>query len=250
MWPNPNNPTREPGILIGVRLSPFSTMNPETKPPYTRQQWNALNEEEQQAVDAVSVYLHGGPLPRGEQLTDSAISSSLRLLQPADEAYIPDEENDGDITHAIQKKFHALYHAGITLAETSLNRQGKKPAQDFNFLLVVETDIHDTTHVVITDWDSPCRYLHEWTDAMDFQFADLNAIAAKVLAVRNTLVNEVVNPQPILVVVECGIFKEAHDIPRGFVVHGLDYDVEHLPPDRLEISPIDGEACTITKFTS
>ena len=225
-------------------------MNPETKPPYTRQQWNALNEEEQQAVDAVSVYLHGGPLPRGEQLTDSAISTSLRLLQPADEAYIPDEENDGDITHAIQKKFHALYHAGITLAETSLNRQGKKPAQDFNFLLVVETDIHDTTHVVITDWDSPCRYLHEWTDAMDFQFADLNAIAAKVLAVRNTLVNEVVNPQPILVVVECGIFKEAHDIPRGFEVHCLDYDVEHLPPDRLEISPIDGEACTITKFTS
>ena len=185
-------------------------MNPNT--PYTRQQWNALNEEEQQAVDAVSVYLHGVSLPRDEQLTDSAISTSLRLLQPADEAYIPDEENDGDITHAIQKKFHALYHAGITLAETSLNRQGKKPAQDFNFLLVVETDIHDTTHVVITDWDSPCRYLHEWTDAMDFQFADLNAIAAKVLAVRNTLVNEVVNPQPILVVVECGIFKEAHDI--------------------------------------
>jgi len=248
LWPNPNNPTREPGIFIGVRLSPFSTMNP--NPPYTRQQWNALNEEEQQAVDAVSVYLHGGPLPRGEQLTDSAISTSLRLLQPADEAYIPDEENDGDITHAIQKKFHALYHAGITLAETSLNRQGKKPAQDFNFLLVVETDIHDTTHVVITDWDSPCRYLHEWTDAMDFQFADLNAIAAKVLAVRNTLVNEVVNPQPILVIVECGIFKEAHDIPRGFEVHGLDYDVEHLPPERLEISPIDGEACTITKFTS
>ena len=66
----------------------------------------------------------------------------------------------------------------------------------------------------------------------------------------NTLVNEVVNPQPILVVVECGIFKEAHDIPRGFEVHCLDYDVEHLPPERLEISPIDGEACTITKFTS
>ena len=248
MWPNPNNPTREPGIFIGVRLSPLSTMNPNT--PYTRQQWNALNEEEQQSIDAVSVYLHGVSLPRDEQLTDSAISTSLRLLQPADEAYIPDEENEGDITQAIQKKFHALYHAGITLAEISLNRQGKKPAQDFNFLVVVETGIHDTTHVVVVDWDSPSRYLHEWTDAMDFQFADLKAIAAKVLAVRNTLVNEVVNPQPILVVVECGIFKEAHDIPRGFEVHCLDYDVEHLPPERLEISPIDGEACTITKFTS
>jgi hypothetical protein len=217
--------------------------------PYTRQQWNVLNEEEQQALDAVSVYLHGIPLPRGEPLTDSAISTSLRLLQSTDEAYVPDDENDGDLTHAIQKKFHAVYHAGITLAETSLNRQGKKPAQDFNFLLVVETDIHDTTHVVVVDWEATSRYLHEWTDAMDFQFADLNSIATKVLAVRNTLVNEVVNPQHIYVVVECGIFKEAHDIPRGIEVHCLDYDVEHLPPESLEISPIDGEACTITKFT-
>ena len=248
MWPNPNNPTRALGIFIGAWRSPISTMNSNT--PYTRQQWNALTEEEQQALDAVSLYLHGIPLQRGEQLTDSVLSTSLRLLQPADEAYIPDDESDGDLTHAIQKKFHAVYHAGITLAETSLNRQGKKPAQDFNFLLVVETDIHDTTHVVVVDWDSPSRYLHEWSDAMDFQFADLKAMATKVLAVRNTLVNEVVNPQPILVVFECGIFKEAHDIPRGFEVHCLDYDVEHLPPERLEISPLDGEACTITKFTS
>ena len=225
-------------------------MNPETQPPYTCLQWNELNEEEQQAVDAVCAYLHGGPLPRGEELTDAAISFSLNLLRPTDEAYVPDDENDGDITHAIQKKFHAIYHAGITLAETSLNRQGKKPTQDFNFLLVVETDIHDTTHVVIVDWDAPRRYLHEWADALDFQFTDLKAIATKVLAVRNTLLNEVLNPQRIYVVVERGIFKEAHDIPRGIEVHCLDYDVEHLEPEKLEISPIDGEACTITKFTS
>lgn len=245
---NPNNPTREPGIFIGVRLSPFSTMNPNT--PYTRQQWDALNEEEQQAVDAVCVYLHGIPLPRGEQLTDAAISCSLNLLRPTDEAYVPDDEHDGDITHAIQNKFHALYHAGITLAETSLNRQGKKSTQDFNFLLVVETDIHDTTHVVIVDWDSPRRYLHEWADAMDFQFADLKAIAAKVLAVRDTLLNAVLNPRRIYVVVESGLFKEVRNIPPGVEVHCLDYDVEHLEPERLEISPLDGEACTITKFTA
>ena len=225
-------------------------MNPDNQPPYTRQQWNALNEEEQQTVVAVCVYLHGDPLPRGEELTDAAISFSLNLLRPTDEAYVPDDENDGDITHAIQKKFHAIYPAGITLAETSLNRQGKKPTQDFNFLLVVETDIHDTTHVVIVDWDSPRRYLHEWADAIDFQFADLKAIAAKVLAVRNTLVNHVLNPQRIYVVVESGLFKEARDIPRGIEVHCLDYDVEHLEPEKLEISPIDGEACTITKFTA
>ena len=223
-------------------------MNPNQ--PYTRQQWDSLADEEKQAVNAVSAYLHGGPLPGDDELTDSVLSTSLNLLRPTDDAYVPDDENEGDVTQAIQKKFHAIYHAGITLAEGSLNRQGKKPAQDFNFLLVVEMDIHDTTHAVIVDWDSPCRYLHEWTDAMDFQFADLKAIAAKVLAVRNTLVNEVVNPQPILVVFECGIFKEAHDIPRGFEVHCLDYDVEHLPPEKLEISPIDGEACTITKFTA
>lgn len=222
-------------------------MNPNH--PFTRQQWDSLADEEKQAVNAVSVYLHGGPLPSDNELTDSVLSTSLNLLRPTDDAYVPDDENEGDITQAIQKKFHAIYHAGIALAETSLNRQGKKPTQDFNFLLVVEMDVHDTTHVVIVDWDSPCRYLHEWADAMGFQFADLKAMARKVLAVRNTLVNEVVNPQPILVVFECGIFKEAHDIPRGFEVVCLDYDVEHLPPEKLEISPIDGEACTITKFT-
>ncbi|NDE99637.1 MAG: hypothetical protein EB034_15380 [Verrucomicrobia bacterium] len=99
------------------------------------------------------------------------------------------------------------------------------------------------------DWDSPCRYLHERTDAMEFQFADLQVIATKVLAVRNTLVSAILDPQRIYVVVECGIFKEAHDLPRGFELHCLDYDVEHLEPERLEISPIDGEACTLTKFT-
>lgn len=214
---------------------------------YTRQQWDQLTEEEQQAVDAVSLYLHGIPLPRGEHLTDSFLSESLRLLQPTDEAHVPDDENEGDLTQA--GKFHALYHAGITVAETSLNRQGKTSTQDFNFLLVVETDIHDTTHVVIVDWESPRRYLHEWADAMDFQFADLKAIATKVLAVRNVLVNAILHPQRIYVVLESGLFKEAHDIPRGCEVHGLDYDVEHLPPEQLEISPLDGEACTITKFT-
>ena len=220
-------------------------MNPNT--PYTRQQWDRLTEEEQQALDAVSVYLHGIPMPRGDQLTDADISNSLRLLQPTDDAGIPDDENDGDLTQT--GKFHAIYHAGIKLAEFSLNRQGKKPTQDFNFLLVVETDIHDTTHVVIVDWDSPLRYLHERTDAMEFQFADLHAIATKVLAICNALVKAVLDPQRIYVIVECGIFKEAHDIPRGFELHCLDYDVEHLEPERLEISPIDGEACTITKFT-
>lgn len=219
------------------------------QPPYTRQQWDALNSEEQQALDAVSVYLHGLPLPRRCELTDEAISTALSILRPINEACVPDDENDGDLTHAIQKKFHAVYHAGITVAQTSLNQQGKKPTQDFNFLLVVETDIHDTTHVVIVDWDSPCRYLHEWTNAMDFQFADLKAIATKVLAVGNSLAEQLLHPQPIYVVVECGIFKEAHDIPRGIEVHCLDYDVEHLPPEKLEISPLDGEACTITKFT-
>ena len=220
-------------------------MNPEHQPPFTRPQWDALNNEEQQALDAVSVFLHGSPLPRGDELTDALLSSTLNLLRPTDDNYISDEENEGD--NITLKKFHAIYHAGITLAETSLNRQGKKPMQDFNFLLVVETDIHDTTHVVITDWDSPRRYLHEWTEALEF--ADLKAIAVKVLAVRNTLINAVLNPHRIYVAVEGGLLKEAHDIPRGCKVVCIDYDVEHLPPERLEISPLDGQACTITTFT-
>lgn len=220
-------------------------MNPEPQPRFTRQQWDALNEEEQRALDAVCTCLHGGPLPRGDELTSSFLSATLNLLRPTDDADLPDETNEGG--NVLQKKFHAIYHAGISLAETVLNRQGKKPAQDFNFLLVVETDSHGTTHVVITDWDAPCRYLHEWTEALEF--ADLKAIATKVLAVRNTLANAVLNPHRIYVAVEGGLLKEAHDIPRGCKVVCVDYDVEHLPVERLEISPLDGQACTLTTFT-
>lgn len=218
--------------------------------PFTRQQWDALNEEERTALNAVHDFLHGVPLPRENQLTDQNLSQSLRLLRPTDECPVPDEEHTGDLIACIQRKFKAIYHAGIKLVETVLNQHGLKSTQDFNFLLVVETDTNDTTHVLIADWDSPSRYLHEWMDALDFQFADLKAIALKVLAVRDHLVNAILHPHRIHVVVECGIFKEAHDIPHGVELVCLDYDVEHLSPERLEISPLDGEACTITRFTA
>lgn len=223
-------------------------MNETTNHPFTRAQWDALNEDERRAVDAVVAHLRGGPLPRGDELTDAFISAALNLLRPVTEAVIPDDENDGEVALLIQRKFCVVYHAGLTLAEGVLARHGKKSTQDYNFLLLAEADANDLTHVVVLDWNAPRRYLHEWCDAAEFQFTSLSAIAAKVLAVRNTLVSAVLRRHIIQVVVQGGAVQEVTDVPPGIDVHVVDYDVEQLEPERLQISPLDGEACVITKF--
>jgi hypothetical protein len=223
-------------------------MNPETNHPFTRAQWDVLNDDERRAVDAVVAHLRGGRLPRGDELTDVFISAALNLLRPVAEAVIPDDENDGDITRHIQRKFCAVYHAGLALAEGVLARHGKKSTQDYNFLLLAAADAEDLTHVVVVDWNAPRRYLHEWCAAAEFQFADLAAIAVKVLAVRNSLVAAVLRHHTIHVVVQGGAVQEVTDVPPGLDVQVVDYDVEHVEPERLQISPLDGEACVITQF--
>lgn len=220
-------------------------MNP--NPPFTRAQWDALTEDERRAVDAVCAHLRGGPLPHGDDLTDTFLSTALNLLRPVTEAVLPDEENDGDVTRHVQRKFRAIYHAGLTVAEGALARHGRISTQH-HFLLLVETDANAVTHIVVFDRDNPRRYLHEWCDAADFQFADLSAIATKVLAVRNTLVAAVLRHHTIHVVVQGGAVQEVTDVPGWVDVHVVDYDVEHTEPERLQISPLDGEACVLTKY--
>lgn len=215
-------------------------MNP--TPSFTRAQWDALLQDERRAVDAVCAGLRDGPLPRDVELTDAFLSTALNLLRPATNA----EENDGDFTWHLQRKFRAIYQAGLTLAEGVLARHGKKPVQDYSFLLLIEADASGTAQVVVFDPNAPRRYLHERTDAM--VFASLPAIAAKVLDVRHTLVAAVLHRHISYVVVQGGAVLEVTDLPPGLDVHVVDYDVAHREPDQLQISPLDGAACVITKF--
>lgn len=52
----------------------------------------------------------------------------------------------------------------------------------------------------------------------------------------------------IFVVLERGLVREVKNIPPGIEIHVLDYDIEGA--DQLQVSPLDGEACVITEFTT
>jgi hypothetical protein len=52
----------------------------------------------------------------------------------------------------------------------------------------------------------------------------------------------------IHVVVAGGLVQEVRDIPRGVEVKVIDYDIEAAEEFDLQISPLDGAACTIRTF--
>lgn len=53
---------------------------------------------------------------------------------------------------------------------------------------------------------------------------------------------------PIYVIVEHGRVWEIKNIPDGVIVTVLDKDVEGEDDNKIQISPVDGEACTIQTF--
>ena len=52
----------------------------------------------------------------------------------------------------------------------------------------------------------------------------------------------------IFLVMEGGVVHEIVDLPPNINVTVIDYDTEGVEKDRLEISPVDGELCVITKW--
>ena len=59
---------------------------------------------------------------------------------------------------------------------------------------------------------------------------------------------EATKPVEIFVILEGGVVHEIVDLPDHINVTVIDYDTEGVEKDRLEISPVDGEACVITKW--
>jgi hypothetical protein len=52
----------------------------------------------------------------------------------------------------------------------------------------------------------------------------------------------------IFLVMEGGVVHEIVDLPDNINVTLIDYDTEDVEKDRLEISPVDGELCVITRW--
>ena len=194
---------------------------------------------------AVAEYLTGGTVG----ISDEDLSSALNLMKES-EGCVPQEEVDGDPLAPVRRKFAAVYQTALEMAEAELQKQGLKNRQQFNFCLVIEPSYEDSTHVVVVDYDKPICYLHEWSKAWDFQFANLAALARAVLSAKTALVNRVkeLNGKEIIVVLEEGRVREVVGLPPNTQVTVVDYDVEDEDEQYLAHSPIDGQKCKLTKF--
>jgi hypothetical protein len=52
----------------------------------------------------------------------------------------------------------------------------------------------------------------------------------------------------IFLIMEGGVVHEIVDLPDHINVTVIDYDTEGVEKERLEISPVDGELCVISKW--
>jgi len=216
----------------------------QTEYPFTVDQYKALTPEQQKALEAVADYLRGSRVSSGDYLTDEEITWTFNLLKPC-EGPVPPEEIDGDLLTVIRKKFGAICEVGLELAEAELKQRN---ITDFSFCMVVDPSYEDATHVAIVDYHKPICHLHEWIKSWNRSFESLAKLADAVLSVKNRLVEEVTKPTEIFVVMEGGVVHEIVDLPDHIHVTVIDYDTEGVEKERLEISPVDGEVCVITRW--
>ena len=213
--------------------------------PFSANQFNALTEEERQALLAVAEYLTSSTI----DISDEDLSEALNLMKPA-KGCVPNEEGDGDLLNTVRRKFAAVYQTAMELAEAELKQRGFEPRKHFNFSLVIEPSYTDSTRVAIVDYDRPICYLHEWSKAWHFKFANLAELAGAVLSAKVVLVNKVIefNPKELFIVVEDGRVREVPNLPPNMRVVVIDYDIEDVEEEEIKPSPLDGQPCRITPF--
>lgn len=220
-------------------------MKNDTEHPFTAAQFNALSEEERQAVQAVAQYLTSSTT----EITDEELSSALNLMRET-EGCVPQEEIDNALFTPIRRKFAAVYQTAMEMAEAELKTKGLKDRQHFNFCLVIEPSCEDTTHVAVVDYDKPICYLHEWSKAWHFQFPNLADLAKAVIAAKAALVNKATefNAKAVLIVVEDGGVRNVVGLAPNVPVTIVDYDFEEEDRPFLKVSPIDGELCKLIRY--
>jgi hypothetical protein len=216
------------------------------KYPFTVTQFRALNVEQHEAIEAVADYLSETCLPELADFTDQELSAIFNLLKPCDRC-VPSEESGEELLNTIRKKFCAIYEIGLELAEKELDQKGFK---DFSFCLVLEPSFEDATHIVILDYHKPICYLHEWIKAWHISYGTLADLANAVLQVKKQVIEKVIEftKTEIFIVMEGGLVHEVVNLPLHINVTVIDYDTEGVEKERLEISPVDGELCTINKW--
>src|SRR5258708_35507869 len=130
-------------------------IKPDPEHPFTAAQFNALSEEERQAVLAVAEYLTSSTT----DITDDDLSTALNLMKET-EGCVPQEEIDENLLALIRCKLAAIYQTAMEMTEAELKTKRLKERQHFNFCLVIDTSCEDTTQLSGADYDQPFRYLH------------------------------------------------------------------------------------------
>jgi hypothetical protein len=212
--------------------------------PFTADQYKALTPERREVIEAVADHLAGSGVPNGEDLDDEEITWTFNLLKPCEGAVQP-EEIEGDLLAVIHKKFGAVHEVALKMAEAELKRQNYS---DFGFCLLVDPCCQNATHVVVVDHHKAICHLHEVINPCDLSFDSLAKLADAVLGVKNRLVERITKPIEILLIMEGGVVHEIVDLPDNINVTLIDYDTEDVEKERLEISPVDGELCVITRW--
>jgi len=77
---------------------------------------------------------------------------------------------------------------------------------------------------------------------------DLKSKLAGALGRLKKWVSRFQRKRKIFVVMEGGVVHEIVDLPPNINVTVIDYDTEGVEKERLEISPVDGGLCVITKW--
>ena len=220
-------------------------MTTEIEHPFTAEQFQALTEEERQAVLAVAEYLTSSMI----DVSDEQLSEALNLMRPC-EGCVPSEEVDENLLNTVRRKFAAIYQTAIELAEADLKQRGFALPKQFNFSLVIDASYEHMTRIAIVDDNRPICYLHEWIKAWHFKFANLTELAGAVLSAKVVLVRKVMefNPKELVIVVEDGRVREVPNLPPNTRVVVVDYDTEDVEQQDLKPSPLDGQPCRISRF--
>jgi hypothetical protein len=226
-------------------------MKTQTPYPYTKEQFNRLTKLERAAIRSILEYVTGA-MP--STISDKILSEGLNFWRPC-AGCVPEEEVGDNLHGAVRYKYSALYTPAMRAAEVELARRGITLKNDDDALeLVIDASAEDRTHVAIIAFGHPVCYEPHWSKARKFHFAELKDLAQEFQRIKQNLVAKVVERsrrhRTILVVVTGGVVQEVRDIPPGIEVKVVDYDIEAVDDFDLQISPLDGAACSIRAFNA
>jgi hypothetical protein len=227
-------------------------MKTKTKPQYryTKEQFNRLTHPEKSAILSIIDYMTG-EMP--STISDRILCEGLNFWRPC-AGCVPEEEIRDNIHGAIRHKYSALYTPAMMAAEIDLQRRGITLKNDDALELIIDASADDRTHVAVIAFGQPVCYEHHWSKAWKFHFSELKDLAQEFLRIKNNLVAKVVERQrqhhTIHAVVVGGLVQEIKHIPPGIEVKVVDYDIEAVDDLDLQISPLDGAACSIRTFNA